>query len=257
MRVALDTAYACQPPQYAQINRAHPLAQGLLGYWSMPSIGVSGWDYVSGLPMPANGTFTPKASPYGPAGTGVGLPSQSCCYTNRLGPFRIQFPITLFVVAMFNSLPGGTGIGLVSSAGAINATNSNLFAGIEIGYFNGVIFQAGNSGSLFRATLSSFSVSAGVWYVLSGSARSITDMSVYTNGVKTTGSLSGTASTMDYLNDTNGAGLGMLPGTAQHQENVSILCGGMWNRNLSDNEHMQLAKQPFCMFNRRPMPVAA
>lgn len=255
MRVALDTAYELKPPQYAQINRAHPLAQGLAGFWLVGAEGRFAVDVVSSLPLVSNNLgFSAASSPYGSSALGLG--SNSCFYTNRLGPFRLQFPLTIFAIAMFNSLPASAGIGIVSSAGRVDAANTNNFAGIEIVYFNGLALQFGING-VFRNIASTFTPVVGNWYVLAGSARGSSDMSFYTNGVNTSGSYGGSGTTMDYANDTLGAGLGMIPGTLQHQTDVAILCGGIWNRSLSDAEHMQLAKQPFCMFNRRPIPVAA
>lgn len=254
MRVALDTAYQVKPPQYAQINRAHPLAQGLVSYWMMPQGGQVPIDAVSGLPAILNGT------PLGAGSTRYGAAPQfsvgNCYLTPYLALHQVLFPMSMAVLYQ----PPAS----ISTYTVPFSTYNNPAA--NLGGF-ALSVRSGGAWNSFLANTGGFeywsyyitqnTIPGGVPAFLSYSWRSLADTSLYTNGVKSTISTSSTGYSPSYA--AHGGALGQWKdnnGSNYGLDGILIMAA-TWSRNLSDAEHMQLAKQPFCMFNRRPMPVAA
>lgn len=247
MRVALDTAYQLKPPPYAQINRAHPLAQQLRGFWLASDTSNYFWDAVTGLPSTGLGTDPVIV----PSAYGNGLSSAT-----NLG---WQLPLTRFIKDMYLlpcsvfalAKPNSTANCSIFSTCISNSTERGvtLFnnSGSTLGLgalYGGFKFTWGNQD---WANAASFATPVGFTAFTTSSCR------IYLNGIGKSPSAVASGSGGDEITESPVIG----QGGGFTSSGSTILCVAMWARALSDAEHMQLAQQPFCMFNQRPMIKAA
>lgn len=244
MRVALDTAYELKPPQYAQINRTHPLARGLCAFWIIDGQALTARDAVLGLPATYGAAATNLTSVGSPYGTGVAIGTGAGSFYTA-PPVSAYQPASLPVSLMAIASWGGS-----TTSGVTTGSGSN-YGGVYLYAFNAqltLLIGNGSGGLTFLRSSSGYSG----FHVFSGTAINYNAMSLYVDGSPVAGGYSGGAVTMNPIgNATIGALLASTNGGA------SIVAAAIWNRVLSDAEHRQLGQQPFCMFNRRPIPVAA
>lgn len=246
MRVALDTAYASKPPPYTQINRAHPLAQQLVSLWVLGDDGNCPHDRVTGISATLSGT--PASDVATPLGSAKQFSTGSYDFP-QLDEYQIGFPASMAVLCTPPSLGGYT----VPFATASNVQGFAISCRADL-TFNSFCSTAGETWSY---AISSGKIPATGLTMVAYSWPSLSTPSLYIGGQKT-GISSSTLGNPPAYGAVGGSLGKWFAGSDDYNFQGGVLMmAALWNRALSDAEHMQLARQPFCMFNRRPMPVAA
>lgn len=256
-----------KPAVGAQLDPSHPFAKNLLAFFAFNGDGQT----PQNAAMPGqkwrlqNTAPTFVDTPYGPSPKFDGSPNQAYIFDSATGGSTIRnelqpltLPLSFAVLLNPQSLASVIEIffaGINPSNGDIGGLFCNIFSSkFGIGYGNGV----DSSSSSNRTILCSTTLSTNTWYLLSGSLRGATDMSVYVNGIDDVGTLGGTGASLAYpLNGLANSSIG-YGGSAAVGTNAIIAWLGYWNRNLSADEHLLLAKTgPFGIFRRPSLVIPA
>jgi hypothetical protein len=239
------------PPPGAKVNPNRGLAMNMAGFYVfnagvltnigptassvpplliIPKIGTPGWDTVGGeFGAGVTNADYFETDTQGPApgigGAGGGISFMCCFLPTQAGAGEFHIWSNRRTLSQYT----GVGLRTLNSGTAYRA-------------------QYGDGGGVTSADRRSIDGSVAIVnnkiVVVSASLRGATDMSLYHNGVKDTATAySGTGGSMS-----NGTNLPMrFSGNGQNNAGFTgmFYWVAFWNRNLSDDEHMQMALDPF------------
>lgn len=247
MRPALKTSWpGIKPPPGMPVNQAHPLAQGLLGFWLLPDAGAVLMgaldDQLSGL---SAGTVTPSPTPYG---VGQTFSTDNVAYQLGTGALlKPGFPFTFFAIVKLGSFSSNYGL-IATATSASPIIGASLLVNNSSGAKPSILVGDGSGGSTIIRSTSA--LTTGLTYCLAGTARSTSSGMIYINGLPDGANIAGTTA---LANNTSQSNIGGGNGFTSTPSNHVTVCAAMWNRALSDAEHLQLALDPFGVFGGRPM----
>lgn len=245
-----------KPPPGAALNLAHPLAQGLVGYWIAPDAGFTLQNLAAPGTSPGSVSGTNPTFLEGPYGFGQKFNTSSYYDLGIVERLQPPFPVSLFVVW---SPVSAAGFPSPLSTGC----NATLYSGVSlfltpnprIVYGNNTDNGGGsNTGLQFKSGTST--VSNNQWHALSGTYRAASDASIYLNGHNDGGSFTGTGVTL--VNGIGSTKVGSaFSGASGLAMNGTWVVAAIWNRNLTDQDHMQMAQDPFGLLYGNALPFAA
>lgn len=262
-------------PPSAQLDRTHPLAQGLEAFFPFNGDGQT----PQNVAYPAQKWTLQNTAPTfvdTPVGPGVkfdGSSRQAYTFASAAGAGSPRLNMQTDLPVSFACLINFTDFSVLSEIffAGINAANGDIggfFTNIGtsgkwgVGYGDGV----GSSSTNIRSVLGNTVLTAGTWYVLSASIRGATDMSIYINGIDDGATYSGTGASFAYPPSGNANMSIGYGGSAGVGTKASYGWLGYWSRNLTADEHLLIGKSPaiFDMLrgpvvraNSRTMPLSA
>jgi hypothetical protein len=244
------------------IDQSHPLAQGLLGYWLLPQKGLFGTELVTGQAFTYLGATVPTQTDT-PYGTAMKMNANGTTSTNfwdlsqmtNQNRYTPQLPVSIFVLGLFDVSTfqtvfcndNGANSAALSGIGLYQQTNKIL-----------ALFGDGVFSSFRQKQTASLGMNATTFYALACSMRAATDMSLYLNGIDQGGSYSGSGGALAYGGTHVGIGMPNFNfNSSSNSTNAVVLLCCLWNRSLSDAEHLQMALDPYHVVARQRLDIGA
>lgn len=229
-----------KPPVGTLIDRSHPLAQGLVAFWSLNEGTGAPTDAVAGL-----GTLLEGGVAWGAGASGPGLQCTALgAGAYAILPPQLQLPYPLTIACGFRYL-GGSPTGNANIFALESATSGSPINNAR------VTWNAGGSAITAdisaEAYLGSYMPAVGSETPLGLSVASSNVMALYAGGqsVYSTASAGGNAPSWT---PTACACIGQIPGLSSRTAQGIVTWAGAWSRALSAAEHAALAANPWQLF---------